>query len=600
MKSDEFPGSFERRLRPSQSELGHIDPAAVFEFNKAKGNLYLWSPESSCLVEADDEPPHSLNEQALETTVLLSVMLNSHVVDEVHVMRKIVIDGSTTSGFQRTAVVALGGLLKFGDESVRVQALTLEEDAARIVGEDDRSRHFALDRLGVPLVEIALDPVVGEPERVEKVALQLGRTLRSTGRVARGIGTIRQDLNISLMGGEVIEVKGVQKLNLLSKVIKYEATRQMGLIKIAEEMKKRGVSRPHCRIQEITVSPQTTSPVLQRVLQAKGKIYSVVVRGMAGLIGYEPFPGIRLGKELAEIARANSLGGIIHSDEFRKQKIEAAEESELRAAAGANEDDALIVVAGDSGRVENVSNLIVRRLEVASLGVPNETRSATDEGETRYMRPRPGAARLYPETDIPEIIITEERIRELIKLVPEPWEAKVRTYTEKHNLSKELALQLYDSNSASLFEELADELELEPSVIATVLTELPVRLSREGVDESKIAPATLADLIRRIDRGIVAKEAAVDILRLIGKGEADDVEEATTKLGLGVVDKVELVAIIDEVIARNASVIVEKGERSFSPLMGEVMKALRGRVDGALLSELLRKRLAEKNQTKKA
>jgi glutamyl-tRNA(Gln) amidotransferase subunit E len=571
----------------------------VFEFNKAKGYLYLWNQQSSCLVEADDEPPHPMSEQALDTTILLSVMLNSQVVDEVHAMRKIVIDGSNTSGFQRTAVVALGGLLKFAEDGVRVQALTLEEDAARIIGEDDRFRHFALDRLGVPLVEIALDPIVGEPERVEKVALQLGRALRGTGRVARGIGTIRQDLNISLMGGEVVEVKGVQKLNLLGKVIRYEATRQMGLINIGEELKKRGVSRPRCSVRDVTGSSPTASPVLQRVLKAKGSIYCILVRGLAGMIGFEPFPGIRLGKELAEIARANSLGGIIHSDEFRKQKIDSSEESKLRAAVGAADDDALVIVAGDPGRVKNVCDLLVHRLEVATSGVPKETRSATDDGETRYLRPRPGAARLYPETDIPEIVITKGRVLELTRLVPEPWEAKVRSYTERYNLSKELALQLYDSNFALLFEELARELELEPSVIATILTELPVRLSREGIDDSKIAPATLADLIRRIDKGTLAKEAAVDILRLIGKGEAKDVEEATMKLGLGVVDKDELVAMIDGVIARNASVIAEKGERSFSPLMGEVMKALRGRVDGELLSELLRKRLAEKSRTEK-
>jgi glutamyl-tRNA(Gln) amidotransferase subunit E len=151
-KSEELPYSFERRLRPSQSELGRIDPAAVFEFSKGKSNVYLWSPETSCLVEADEEPPHPVNAETLDAALLVAMMLGSNVVDEVHVMRKIVIDGSNTGGFQRTAVVALGGVLEVGKVQVGVQSVTLEEDAARILGEDGASRRFALDRLGVPLV----------------------------------------------------------------------------------------------------------------------------------------------------------------------------------------------------------------------------------------------------------------------------------------------------------------------------------------------------------------------------------------------------------------------------------------------------------------
>jgi len=242
VKSDELPLSFERRLRPTQSELGQIDPAAVFEFNKGRVNLYKWNPESACLVDADEEPPHTPNIEAIETAILMAEVLGSDVVDEVHVMRKLVIDGSNTSGFQRTAIIALGGGLPVDGISVGVQTITVEEDSSRVLKEGAQAREYALDRLGVPLVEIALDHVVGVPEHVEAVALSLGRSLRSTGRVARGQGTIRQDLNVSLLGGEVVEVKGVQKLNLIAKVVRYEATRQMGLVKIAEEIKKRGIN----------------------------------------------------------------------------------------------------------------------------------------------------------------------------------------------------------------------------------------------------------------------------------------------------------------------------------------------------------------------
>src|SRR5207245_11281660 len=132
VKSETLPLQFERRLRPTQSELGHIDPAAVFEFAKGKSNVYRWNQESSCLVEADEEPPHKMNEEAIDTSILIAQLLHSNVVDEIHVMRKIVIDGSNTSGFQRTAVVALGGELSVEGREVGDEGGRREAAAARV------------------------------------------------------------------------------------------------------------------------------------------------------------------------------------------------------------------------------------------------------------------------------------------------------------------------------------------------------------------------------------------------------------------------------------------------------------------------------------
>jgi len=601
VKSEELPLSFDRRLRPSQSELGRIDPAAVFEFNKGKVNRYMWSPQSSCLVEADEEPPHPMNAEALRTVLVISLALGAKVIEEIHVMRKLVIDGSNTSGFQRTSVVGLGGRLGFDGKFVGVQSITVEEDSSRVLGEDAECRRFGLDRLGVPLVEIALDPLVGYPTDVESAALQLGRVLRSTGRVARGLGTIRQDLNVSVMGGEVVEVKGVQKLNLIAKVVRYEGMRQMGLIRIAEELKKRGVVSVNCRSLDATAAFNSTSSlIIARTLKDGGIVQCVAAEGLGGLLGHEPFPGIRLGKELAEIARTNSLGGVIHSDEFRKQKITVEEEASLRRLIGAGERDALVLVAGPRDRVEVVSSLVVERLGAAVKGVPKETRAATDDGETRYLRPRPGAARMYPETDIPEILVTGATLEAAARLIPAPWEEKVRSYVDRYSLSPDLALRLYDSGDAQTFEGLASELKLEPSVVASVLVELPVRLAREGISEERMSEDLLAQLLRSMDRGEFAKEAAVDVLRSVCKGESAGVSEAVEKLGLAPLDERELAAVIDDVVLKNASLIAEKGERSFSVLMGEVMKTVRGRADGEVVSRLLREGISRQNSAARA
>lgn len=598
MKSAELPYTFERRLRPSQSEFGQIDPAVVFEYNKGKVNTYRWSRESSCLVEADEEPPHGPNEEAIDTALLIGLMLNSTLVDEVHVMRKIVIDGSNTAGFQRTLVVALAGYIEVDRLKIGVQSVTLEEDAARIIGEDEGSRYFALDRLGVPLVEISLDPITAGPEEVEQVALYLGRALRSTGRVERGLGSIRQDLNISILDGEVVEVKGVQKLNLVARVVRYEAIRQMALIRIAEEIRKRGISEPKTSVRELTTDLQySSSSVIRGILESSGKIYCLAVVGFSGLLGHEPFPGVRLGREFAEVARANSLGGIIHSDEFRKQGITEGEEVRIRSAMGAGSGDALILLGGDELRVSATIEQVTARLSKAAYGPPAETRAATDDGETRYMRPRPGASRMYPETDVPDVVLSAERVQRVSKLIPVPWRTAVDNLRTRYSLSEDLALQVHDSENYEVFEDLASRLRLEPSFIASTLVEMPPRLSREGIDESKISIKVIVELLEAISDGKVAKEASIDVLRIVGKGEAPHVDAAVRRLGLKVLSESELRELIDEVVEEYTGLIMEKGNSAFSALMGEVMKQVRGKIDGELVSRILREKVEAKLRT---
>jgi len=599
IKSEVLPHHFERRLRPAQSETGRIDPAAVFEFSKGKSNKYFWSPESSCLVDADEEPPHPLSPEGLDSALLVAKTLGSNIIDEVHVMRKIVIDGSNTGGFQRTAVVGLGGSIDVGGEKVGVQSVTLEEDAARIISEDSTSRHFGLDRLGVPLVEVALDPVRGDPELVGKVALYLGRVLRSTGKVARGLGTIRQDLNVSLSGGKVVEVKGVQKLNLLPRVVEYERARQSALVMVAAKLKEKAVKVVSCGTTDVTEATRNSgSRVLRDKASEGGKVVAVTARGIKGLLGWEPSPGFRLGREVAEVARANSLGGVIHSDEFERQGVEQQEEALLRGLTGAGEDDAIVLLAGLSEQVDACVPRVVERLKEAVSGVPAETRAATDAGETRYMRPRPGSQRMYPETDIPNIGVTKRILADLDKMVPQNWEARVSKLADTYGLSKDMALKLYDSEMDDEFEALAGELKLEPSVVASALVDLPVRLTREGVPEEALGLNVLAEVLRAVARGKIAKEAIPDVLKAVGAGNRD-IDGAIRSLGLERAGESRIRAVIESVLLRNAELVREKGDAAFAQLMGEAMQELRGRADGAAVARILKTKLGQAGRPSK-
>lgn len=589
-KSENFEKEIVRMLRPTQSELGYVDPAAIFEFLKGKVNVYRWNKETSCLVEADEEPPHLPDEKAIDTAILIGLTLNSEIVDEIHVMRKIVIDGSNTSGFQRTAVIGLGGYFKFNGNSIGVQSITLEEDAARFLGEDEKARYFALDRLGVPLVEVSLEPISAEPDKIQEVALTLGRILRSTGKVSRGLGTIRQDLNISIEGGGIVEVKGVQKLDLISKILQYEMKRQHGLMLIAEEIKKRGINQIEVSSFEADRKMISLMPeILKKEIGSGSSLFCIVAKGLFGLVGFEPYKGVRLGKELAEVARANSVGGVIHSDEF--DRIGIVNRKEIFDAINAKQEDAVILLVCSETKAEQVLRSITTRIKQAPFGPPAETRGPTEKGETRYMRPRPGAQRMYPETDIPDIVVTKEKIEGLSKLVPEPWEKVIESISNKYSIQRSTSVRLFDEEKIDIFVEIMKNTSLEGPYVASVLLDMQRWLSREGIDVSKIKPETVKEALIMIDRKMIPKESLPDILVQIGTGKARSLRESVDMLGIKMLSIHEIERIIERKLEDNKEILEKRGTEAFQALMGEIMKELRGKASGEVVAKILKAKL---------
>ena len=215
-----------RRLRAVAGETGEVDIAAKHEMKKDKQMIYVSSSEDTCMVEYDDEPPHKINQRALNITLQISKLLNAKIVDEIQVMRKTVVDGSNTSGFQRTALVAKDGHIETSKGKVRIANICLEEEAAQKAKADDNSITYRLDRLGIPLIEIGTEADIKDAEHAKEVAAFLGMALRSTGGCKRGIGTIRQDVNISIKGHPRVEIKGFQDIKSIVKTIDNEVQRQ--------------------------------------------------------------------------------------------------------------------------------------------------------------------------------------------------------------------------------------------------------------------------------------------------------------------------------------------------------------------------------------
>jgi glutamyl-tRNA(Gln) amidotransferase subunit E len=580
---------FIRRLRPTKSELEEYDKAALFEFKKGKLIRYLANNINACLVEADEEPPHDINNEALEIALIISLALNANIVDEIHVMRKIVIDGSNTTGFQRTMLIALGGEIN----GVKIQTISLEEDAGRLIEEDELSKSYSLDRLGVPLIEISLEPVTKSPEEVVELALRLGRLLRASKMVVRGLGSIRQDVNISIKNGNVVEVKGVQKLDQLKKVIEYEMKRQHGLLIIASKLREK-INKINYKVEDVSnIFKNTNARVIKKAL-GNGIVKAIKIDGIAGMLGFEPYEGIRLGKELSELVRFYGLGGIFHSDELPAYGISNEEVLNVKNILGVNDnDDGIIILVGKESNVNDAITAIIERLNQALEGVPKETRGATDDGKTIYSRPRPGAARMYPETDIAPIVITDNLLESLKYKVPKDWDVYINELVNKYNINKVLAEKIFDSEYLNTFEIIANKCKNIPSTfIASVLTEYIVRFTREGYDTSILNDEIFMNIFDLVNDGRIAKESVECILEIIMSKKCS-VNEAIKELGIVSISKEEVNTIIDNIIRDNVSIIRTKGEESFSILMGKAMQELRGKVDGKYVSMILKEKISE-------
>jgi len=589
--------TFLRRLRPTQSELGQVDPAAFFEFQKGMKVRYEANSATSCLVEMDEEPPHPLNVEALEVVLTASLMMNMQPIDEVHVMRKTVIDGSNTTGFQRTCIIASDGWIKVGEKTIPIQAASLEEDAARKTGTEDNGKtiRYRIDRLGIPLIEVATAPVIYSPMEAQEVAFAIGRILRDTGKAMRGLGTIRQDLNVSLPNGALIEIKGVQELELISKVVEYEVQRQLGLIQVKEELQSRGVKAEALKEEFVDVQEvfkQTKCKVVRKALDKKWSVMAVKLAGFAGLLKRELMPAFRVGTELSDRAKFwGRVGGIFHTDELPAYGVTSEEIEVLRKTVGAGEGDAVVFVADVEENVVDALKAVVDRAREALAGVPAETRTAKDDGTTRYMRPRPGAARMYPETDIPPTQITSELVERIRCNLPESAEKKQVRLMKQYSLNEKLAEQLIDSEYGVLFEDVVKETGVAATTVAVFLTETLKSLRRDGVEVEKVADGQITEVFRGVGSGDLVKEAVADVFVWLSQNEGKAIQDAVDALGLKMLSEAELAELVDRVVAGNRQSVDKLGQKAFGMLMGAVMKEVRGKADPSVVSALLKERL---------
>ncbi|GBE19532.1 aspartyl/glutamyl-tRNA(Asn/Gln) amidotransferase subunit B [archaeon BMS3Abin17] len=445
LRMEEPDFSVKRKLHAVAGEGGEIDIAARHEAEKDKEFIYQ-GYDSVCLVELDEEPPHQINSEALKIALRISLLLNAKILPITQIMRKTVINGSNTSGFQRTVLIAKDGYVETESGRVGIEGIALEEDAAREISKQGKIVVFRLDRLGIPLVEIVTAPDIKSPEQAKEVALHIGDILRSC-KVKRGLGTIRQDVNMSIKRGARMEIKGVQNPDLIVKTINFEIKRQINLI----------------------------------------------------------------------------------------------------------------------GKARNIKP---------------EVRNALANGETEFLRPLPGAARMYPETDLPLLKISRQMINEAKKTLP-----KLRKEVEKDlaktGLNQEMLNLLLQERMLDEFNALL-KLYNNPNLIVKALILWKKEIAkRENLSEKKMQERLSVDIIEsiigRVVSGKIKERDIRGVMQELARGKS--IAEAVK------FEKQDNGAIEEKIM----KIIKEKPGLSPNAYMGLVMKEFQGKIDAREVMEIIKK-----------
>ncbi len=457
--SDHYHAEILRHMRPTLSELGVYDGTALMEFKTKKEIIYRIHRDTVCTYEMDDTPPFEINDEALDIALGIGLMFQCAPVDELHIARKQYLDGSIPTGFQRTAIFALNGRIPYGDREVGVVQMSIEEDSCREVSDAGHRRVYLTDRLGMPLIETVTAPDMRTPFEVAEVADLCRRMTRSTGRVRTGIGSARQDVNVSVTGGTRVEIKGVPRIPRIPLLTYNEARRQWNLLRLREELHRRGITGETFRSSVDTVTRlvrKTRYTPIRDAVASGLDVKCVVLRGFRGLLRWETQTDTAFSREISDrvrvIACLTTLPNIIHSDN-PSESLATSEWQAVKKLMNVSDDDTMVLVWGNREDAATGANEIAIRAREAAIGIPSETRQALRDGTNGFERILPGADRMYPDTDLPPRRITEDRLERIRVALPSDHWSRESAHRAQ-GVPEDLVRPLSISPHAALFEEL--------------------------------------------------------------------------------------------------------------------------------------------------
>ncbi|MBP7102564.1 MAG: Glu-tRNA(Gln) amidotransferase subunit GatE [Bacteroidales bacterium] len=468
-KSDEYDAELLRHMRPTLSELGTYDGTALMEFKTKKNIIYRISNKTACTYDVDDTPPFPINEEALHIALEIALVSKLNIVGEVHVTRKQYLDGSIPTGFQRTAILGIEGVIPLKNKNIKLIQLSIEEDSCREVSDIGHNRIYRTDRLGVPLIETVTYPDMTHPDEVMEACNYIRFLNRSTGKVRTGIGAGREDVNVSCKGGTRVEIKGVAHTKWIPELTHVECFRQWALLAIKDILNKR-IKKEDWKMSYTELNPKSFNfyyTPINEAIQRNEKLYGVNLPQFADILSHFTQPGkpfydeyVHRLKVIACIERPNmvsneDLEDVVSQNVFQKvQKILKAGEMDAQIIFWALEDD-----------VKTALDVIEERSLMAFDGVPNETRKSFADGTTIFERVLPGADRMYPDTDTPPIPLEDSLIERLKLNIPDEVVERYN-YLQKHKVPEDCYHYIFTHNYFPHIRSIVDELGYAPKMIA--------------------------------------------------------------------------------------------------------------------------------------
>ena len=601
--SDEFDAVILRHMRPTLSELGEYDGTALMEKKTKKNIYYRIHRDTVCTYEFDDTPPFFIDDEALDIALEIALLLRLNLVGELHIARKQYLDGSIPTGFQRTGILGVNGWIPFRDRRVRIRQLSIEEDACREVSDVGHDRVYLTDRLGMPLIETVTEPDMRTPQEAAEVGQVLRRLARSTGHVRTGYGAGRQDVNVSVTGGQRCEIKGTPQIWRNPRLIYNEARRQCSLLYIRGLLHERGV-RPESlqwTYQDVTTVVAKSSYEPLRSALAVGQVAKcVLLRGFGGLLNEPTQEHTTFAKEFSDrvrvVACLTQLPNLIHSD-MASETLAGRDWKTLRRRLRAEHGDALLVVWGNEQDTVAACEEIALRAKEATIGIPNDTRQALKDGTNGFERVLPGPDRMYPDTDLPPLEIRQERLDRVAAGLPGyVWDREARYHDLK--LPRDTVRPLCAPRWARLFDRLLSELGLSATFVAVTLVQRFTAMRRAGLPVDDLSDDEIFAVFEAHSKGLLSREGVAHVLALVarhppveGGTGAARVAAVFAEHDFSPLSEAEL----DEAVTRRLASLdgrrFETAGQKVRYLSGRVLEDFVGRTDGANVVQYVSARL---------
>ncbi len=590
--SEHIDAEILRHMRPTLSELGEYDGTALMEFKTKKEIIYLLNNETVCTYEMDDAPPFEIDPEAVDIAIEVALLLKLNTVSELHIARKQYLDGSIPTGFQRTTILGIDGEIPYKDRKIGIIQLGLEEDSCREVSDLGHTITFRTDRLGMPLIETVTYPDMKTPQEVAEVGELLRRLVRATGKVRQGAGAARQDVNVSIKGGTRIEIKGVPSLRRIPRLIYNEAMRQHNLLKIRDELLRRGITEENLDHRSADISGivrRTSYLPIQNAIERGLAVVAVKLKGFGGILAHPTQEHTFFGQEFSDrvkvIACMMEHPNMLHSD-MMDPGISRGQWNRIRKRLQATPEDAIVCVWGSEEDVDTAVKEIVIRAQDATKGVPSETRQAFRDGTNGFERILPGADRMYPDTDEPPIAIDDRKIAMIQSALPElPWDREDRYI--KQGVAENAARMLAYGELCVLFDAVQGRTGCDNKLLSYTILHVVRHFLKKGAYQGRRLEDALSELFLAIKENRVRSEAIRRILTDYATNETESMQELLERYSITGSEEEELTQWLQTAKEVQEQLWSDDKQARQRYSMGLIMHRMRGRIDPNVVQQRL-------------